>query len=74
MANHGKSTAAEETSARLYVTDILSGLVPGDALFDLIYDVVAKHGGVEFERRKTSINIIAMAAEIRAIRTLAGCA
>lgn len=57
-----------EANARRYVLDILSGLVPSDELYDQIFDVVARHGGTEFERRNDSINIIAMADDIKALR------
>jgi len=70
-----KTTAAgarmEEIKARKYVTDILAGLVPSDELYDPIFEIVARHGGCEFERRAASINIIGMADEIKAIRTIA---
>lgn len=63
--------SAAQAEARRYVIDILAGLVPSDPLFDPIYDAVTKHGGTEFERRKASIDVVAMAAEIRMIRAKA---
>lgn len=61
----------QQAMARRYVTDILAGLVPSDPLYDPIYEAVAQHGGVKFERRSASINVVAMAEAIRLIRAKA---
>ena len=58
---------AEAIRARHYVSDVLNGLVPGDALYDPIYDAVAVNGGTDFSRVSDE-NMLVMAAAVRKLR------
>lgn len=59
-----KPTNYAAIKARIYVRDIVSGLVPSDALYDSVHDVIADYD----VNRMTDAQWIAAAERVRELR------